>query len=558
MVTNELLEYIKQEHLKGVSLEDIKKLLLGNGWMGSDVEEAFKNLYPPVVNNISQGFSAQSTQPVTPIQKPIQQPVQTFSQPKVETYNPVSNGIINPNSVSSLNPATNTMINPFGNKLINQQITPKKSKLKIILVIIIIFIVIILGAGAAYGYYIGYFDSPAKIMEKTMSALVQVKSDSFDNTTVIDWSNLKNNEIESALPTEVGSVTKVTFNFKGGNDYNDPQNIKSSLEFGLDAGAINTALEFRFINKVFYAVVKKMPKVSMIGDLSSFENKWISFALENGPNDIANPMNPMASLGIDPKVFNGLTEEQKSKFVEITKNANFIKNVKKLSNEDINSESTYHLTFDLDVDGIKTYVLNVEDYMKTISATSLPVTFSKEDLDSLFSSFKLSGSEVWISRKDSLPRKLVINLSISDSEKPENGEVAINSVTNFSNWNQSIPVVAPNESQTIEEIFVQFEVMAKDAEIKSRISAIQPNAIVYFENNPSKKNTYKGLCLSKPVKDFLTEVKNISGEKSDIYCLDSKSKFVITSQLSDSTYFCIDSTGLPKTMTQKPFGLSCE
>ena len=42
MITQELIDYIKQQLNQGVEKEKVKQLLLANGWQNEDIEKAFE------------------------------------------------------------------------------------------------------------------------------------------------------------------------------------------------------------------------------------------------------------------------------------------------------------------------------------------------------------------------------------------------------------------------------------------------------------------------------------------------------------------------------------
>ena len=79
MITQELLNFIKQEQEAGMTKDQISQLLQSNGWHASDVEEAFVHLAPPVVAAAPVVTAA----PVMmPAEKPVMQPVaQPVTQP---------------------------------------------------------------------------------------------------------------------------------------------------------------------------------------------------------------------------------------------------------------------------------------------------------------------------------------------------------------------------------------------------------------------------------------------------------------------------------------------
>lgn len=107
MTTKELLDFIKKSREEGHPDTAIRDVLVQNGWLGSDVDEGFKelekNLPPPVVNSAPKIDPApRPVQASTPVQTPVQavpvtqvkiesrpepqvQPVPTSVQPKPES-----------------------------------------------------------------------------------------------------------------------------------------------------------------------------------------------------------------------------------------------------------------------------------------------------------------------------------------------------------------------------------------------------------------------------------------------------------------------------------------
>ena len=401
-----------------------------------------------------------------------------------------------------------------------------------------------------------------------MDAIKSLKSESLDSVTTIDWSNMKTDGAGSMSPLGMLGSKKMTVTYKVDSDNTDINNPKFSSEIGLDAGIMNAAFEIRFLNKVFYAQIKKMPEIPFLGDLSFIENQWVNFAPDALNND-SNATNdstkagvdsiiPLDSLKANQKILEGLTQEQKDKVFEITKNANFVKTVKKLSNENINGEPTYHITFELDPEGFKTYLLKIGEYAKTIPNLNFPIAFSKDNLDKAFSTFKFSPNEIWVGKTDYLPRKIVINFEIIDPTQSENGYVNVSSVMNFSNWNKVMSIVAPTDSKPLQEFISQFmaqsQTRAMDTEIKDSLSSFVDLSKSYKES----KGSYKGFCLTKVVKGFSDSIKVNSKNELKPSCKDTKDKYIISTKLNDGTYFCVDSTSSPKAVSKEPTGLVCE
>jgi hypothetical protein len=94
MITKELVDFIKRERTNGHNNDQIKAVLVKNGWLSSDVEEGFKNIElaatqaPPAVPKIP-AVSPVAAQPAAPLQQPIVQPMQQPVQPAQPIIQPL-------------------------------------------------------------------------------------------------------------------------------------------------------------------------------------------------------------------------------------------------------------------------------------------------------------------------------------------------------------------------------------------------------------------------------------------------------------------------------------
>ena len=674
MITNELLEYVKGEHLRGVPLESIKVILLENGWLTADIEEAFNALYSPAA--APKAFSMPTQTPLTsninigdkPIEeikakpivesKPIEikpeliseikiepisdntfesiaeikpEPVAQFKpEPIVETKpepvfvnkfepliinpnptvnktinptvnltNPIVNQTINPNPV--INPVINPVVNPIThhdietnpsnvatpigafsvgdsfnsanfptqtdvkgnivNPYLMLEVPKHKSNLKKILFAIFLVLVVLGSAAATYAYYNGYFVSLSNVSTKAFGLVHDANSLSYDATVSVDTSGI-NKDVLASLPANIFSSNILSITAKGAYDKSDPNNFKFNHELNLNFGLLNTTIDSKILNGTLFAEVTKIPTISFLGDLSNFENKWVAIPL-SGANSAVPGVTNIA--GVDPSILSNLTQAQKDKFIQITENAHFIKITKRLPMETITNGPAYHFTFAPDFDGIRVYLQNVKDYINSVGKdNSMLSSFdpvSRYDESTAY--IKSFTGEAWIGKNDNLPQKLVINESnFVNSKKPENGFITTNIVVIFRDWNKHLNVVAPTDSLTFEQLVSQFtaqaQIKATDASINSNVNNLATSAGMYYTDNTKGNGSYKGLCSTKEVKDAISQIKSTSNNASQLVCLSTKTRYIISAKLSDNTFACADSTGTIKNIPNKPVGFVCE
>jgi hypothetical protein len=522
MVTNELLEYIKKEHTKGVPLDSIKNVLVSNKWPAEDIEEAFKNLFP---TNISK--------------------IQPQSIPVTPSINPIPN---------------NTIINSSVN--IDPQVQPVVQRRKShLFAIILVIVMAILGAGAFYGFIFGYFIYFPSLINKTTNFITETKSFSFESNTTIDYSKAKNDIVLGMLSQNPDSLRKMDISLKGGFDFVNPNDFKSILELGFNAGEINAIIESRVKENILYASIKKMPKISFLEQFSSFEGKWVNVSLGKEKSTDMNPLDSFNLYGLDKKSFGDLTDAQKDKLLEISKNASFIKITKRFLPEKIDGEYMYHFAFEFDREGIKTYLKDIQTYLKTELGGFENTPIAKENVDDIKDPLNNFKGEVWISIKENLPRKLFVSFDAIDPEKLEDGQVSISNTIYLKDWNKSLEVPVPEGSQSFEEIFKQFsndaEIKNLQNSIKSIFEEIPKRSKLYFDKNTKKgKGSYKGFCLSREIKNMSTYVKGKT--TYDVNCTDTESKYIISTKILENSYFCVDVSGIVKTLEKKPVNMICE
>jgi hypothetical protein len=420
MITPELKSYVESELGKGTAKETIRNSLLANGWAAEDVEQVF-------------AATAASVVPPTPHAEP--QPM--IIQPKKQ------NQFIEP-QVYAVEPQAQS------NPVQAGAVAAPKSHKKIILTIVVLILVLLAGGGA-YAYYSGSFLSLPYLASQSMANAREAKTATYDITTSIDFSELKDSGL--GLDDMLGTTfTSKQFGItaQGQYDISDPDNFKNKLVISFLAGSFTPELELRMLEDTLYGKVSKMPALGFFTMLSSIENKWFSIEYKSDDGQITN--NPVTAIvGIDTSTMNRLTADQKERIYEMAREAKLIKMVKKFPPETVAGELSYHFMFILDREGIAAYLQALKEYVNSVGGDSSALSvFDPTSFDEGIDSLKDFTGEIWIGRSDKLPRKLSLSFGIKPDETVDE-TIKIKIVSIMSGWNQPVYIVAPSDSIPFEQ-----------------------------------------------------------------------------------------------------------
>ena len=510
MINDQLLGYIRQQLTLNVQRDTIITNLKSQGWTEVDISEAFTKL------------STQNISPGIPI------PSSTISNQQLE-QNPAQTNVIQASP-----------------KFLSKHFK-KNKKLFLIITIFLLFCAI---SGGVYAYYTGLFLSLPKLTSKAIDNIRNTNSAAYDTTFSVDFSEIKDatNGINQLLSGGI-APTKTSLTVKGSYDFSDTKNKKISSNVSLNGGLFSTVLDFKVVDDTLFGEIIKAPTLSFLPVLAQYEGKWFSFPFKSeNAQSLNNSLNPISGIvGTDSSIVNKITPEQKESLYQITRNANFIKTVKRFSPETISGELSYHFTFDLDREGINNYLKSLKEYVNSVgkddsSLSAFDPTSFSQTLDKI-QDFK---GELWISRKEILPSKIILDFAVKpDSNKDE--KIKVNIVSIFSAWNQPVSITAPAESTSFQEFISgvmneslgQAKEKSADAAIKANLANIQPQAEAFRQNE--KNNYYSGFCLSSELKTARKGIERAGG--TEFICKDEKTKYAVEVKLTtNSDRFCIDST----------------
>lgn len=400
MITQELLDYIKQQLKEGVSEEEIKNSLLANDWQEKDIEEAF--------NSIRRGDEGDQSD-----------------------LDSVEGRIYPQSNISSAQPRKKT-----------------------IAVIISIILGVAIVGGSVFGYFY-YFQSPERIFQKMIENMAKVKSAEYSGklTAEVKISGLSNifstdnaglENPKNQLPTET-KTGKFFINFSGASDLHDLN--KPKAKFALDISTKTLphvfGLEARGFKDAEYFKVTNVPNLGLF-DLSFLKNQWIKLDSEAIINNLEGGKleEPTNEVQNNQK----LTPEQIKLIKEAFRRAKIFRITEKLASEKINGIKTHHYKVTVD----KKELIQLIYKISRIENKS-PTEKELQELNKSLQAIEIPEAEIWIGKKDLLLYKILLELNIKEAEKVKL-ESKITVSVQFKNYNQPVQIEAPSSSKSGEEI----------------------------------------------------------------------------------------------------------
>lgn len=402
MVNQQLLDYIKQCKQQGVDKAEITKALSAQGWQSADVEAAFQAV------------------DATPASSIVTDTVQ---------------------------PTTNTSV--------TQPLKEKTPHNKIILIAVFVISGLIV-AGAAFAGYMYFFPSPETVLNKMSQQLATIKTAEYrgeikaevPSEGLAGLDSLTESSSTPALP----KIITMLASFEGKGSIVDTDNSNSQFSASLSsdvetplgaAGSTLFGFESRYIAKIAYIKLTTLPNFGLF-NLNFLTNQWIKIDLGAMQKEFAPSLN-------DQVPQNGLTAEQIQQIKDATAKAKLLTFVATLAGEKIEGSDMFHYKIALDKVAMKQWLQTVK---KIVDTKEFTVEESKS-LDEALAAVDLSNNEIWISKKDFLPYKVLTVTSVKDASK---ADTATNVTTTlyFKNYNQPIVVETPTSSKTFEDIFSEF------------------------------------------------------------------------------------------------------
>lgn len=448
--------------------------------------------------------------------------------------------------------------------------SPQPTSRKPLFTILFITLAICVVGGSAFAYFT-YFNqkSPEKVLSLMAENISNMKTVEHEGTIQVKFSSPNSFLSGSVASTPDASLTQpetFTFSvqFSGQNDFSDIEKTlgyskvriqTDSLSEFTDGSTDPIEFEFRNKNNVMYIRINELPETDFF-DLSFLTNQWVAFdfASLSEQFDMKEFEEEMAAAQQESRQN---FEEWRNKILQ----ANIFTITDVLPQEKIEGELSYQYKFAIDTEALLELLIEFGSDIDTV--TEEDIESYKESIDDLGSIV----GKIWISKKDYLPRKLVLSAnSVAQNEYDAN--VTIGVLMLLRNYNEPVIVETPSPVKNIEEILEEFfdsmfsdltfpsevdiseqklspdaltraQNMGSNATIKSRLANLRADAELYYDDN---EFSYEGFCESTEARRLL-DMPVLYTNSTTYICNDTKTEWAASKPLLTDEYWCVDSTG---------------
>ncbi len=314
----------------------------------------------------------------------------------------------------------------------------------------IVAAVLILGVGGYFAWT--YFNpAPEKVMRGMREAVLDVESVAY-NVSVVSDASEENSVISELIPSDLTTFSsdvpgKISFEASGQisapkvADETSGFSIKFSLK-NLETKAEFLAGDWLSFNKKGYFKISSVDSSNeeLNSVLTALGDSWLSLS-ETGWEEFDSTMDE-AAVQIEENT-PVISDENKAKLETLFVETDFFKVTKKLKNEKVNGEDCFHYLVDLDKEALVSYAATSKLYSGDTSS-------SGQAMEILTKTQTVSG-EIWLSRKDYLPRHLVLNASFVPSEDGAVGTASLD--LSLNEYNQPVKLEVPKKIMSYADFF---------------------------------------------------------------------------------------------------------
>lgn len=326
-----------------------------------------------------------------------------------------------------------------------QETSKGKKKLSLIILITAIILIII---GGVFGYFYYFKETPEKIVQKMIVKMTEVKSLEFSGEiiTEVDAADLLGDG-GFLSPTQAKDDKKkgiFSIGLSGKFDVQKSDDQKGLFLFSVktdvlpQGGELALGLEIRIVNRIFYIRISNVPNLGLF-DLSVIENKWVKIDLSDAKRQFGS--------GKVEEVRRKISPEQIRRVKAAVQKAKIIKITDKLSDEKIDGVDAYHYKFIADEEGIKELLINIYQIIQDKPLTETEIA----KIDEGFEAIEESENEIWIGKKDLLPRKVYLTSVVKETDKLKTSGKG-DFILLLKNFNEPMQIEAPSRAVPLEEI----------------------------------------------------------------------------------------------------------
>ena len=465
MAEQQIVDYIKKARDAGQSDDQSKSLLLKNGWTDAEISDAVISLGQP------------TAQP-EPEPQAEPQPQAVVSQPEIE---------VQPEVVSQPQPQAQPQAQPV------QFDMPRTKKSHLFIKLLMVLIIVVVLGGVGYfvaGQYISlpfsdillniFSPSPTTVINKMVVNMQSVKS---SHMVAQETANVTNNNV---------STGKLSVGITGDSDVttaNNPKlnsiisiNLTSSLSATANIGltAVDGATYFEINNLTVpdgYSVpgldVSKLTGVWFKVDGDSIKALSQADASQVGVVNISN----LDNLALVKKIQDLFISE------------NLLSNAKKINDEVVNGQNTYHYLITINKDKLKDLITKIITLETAGSSGSLTQNMVSTVAGNFVDGVGDINLELWIGKTDYFLYQAKIDKIIDLAKFGLGANTQMELIFSLanSNFNKPATIQAPANSQKIEGVLLP---LLKTQRVGSDFGQIMVIAESVFNGNKS----YYSLC----------------------------------------------------------------
>jgi len=533
MIDQRLIEYIKRERAKGITNEQIKSVLLSNGWKEADMPSIFESANTP-------------TTPFKPQQQ--FQPQPQPQQPQVQ---------LNPQSPVQPKPTVMTY--------------RKRMPLAFKLFIVFMILAIVGGGGFYYAYRVFNFPwnlfrpAPESVIAKAWNNIKTINSQNFDFELLLSGKTIEDNKQTSAFDVTIKSsggididknLSLIKASVKASiSDDNLPGEYKLSLSG--ETRSIKNDLYFEF-NEIDLGGLEAFLMMFIGVDVKEFKNRWIRVQvaelfkeqlkeqlkqqIEEGKKeqtamekDAKELMNKIVNILLDKKVYDieqlpdnqGTDGKEYHYYISLNR-----EKLISVSPEIFNLSKEYEDKYNSNLPDSEDYTL--ENFQK--------------DINEMFDKVGVMAVDVFIGKDDGFFHKIqfVKDLDISKFNEDSNlkGNVRINWRIEQTGINKPVQVSAPEKYEDIKDVISPFF-------IKSDISQLFLKAQQICLTNKSCYSLCKNNLLNGYQSVYGKTLIDINGAIMDQggtmpICFSNTKDYCVSTQLKDSSWLCTSANSAGK------------
>ncbi len=360
--------------------------------------------------------------------------------------------------------------------------TPKKKSKFPLIILFVVVVLALLGAGV-WAYFTFLVLSPKQVMAKMIEAFGSVDTFAFEGSATVELPEQgepkkEGEPLEPPLPfTGAGSFSVM---FSGAVDATDETNVDGYAEIDVSVEDFSFGFEVRNIGKDTYVKADTLPPfVAMLGPPERLSNQWIRFHADEilgglGLGEFKKKLDEKAAEAQEGSY--ELTDEQKEELLAAFLDAEVVKITQKFKVEKIGEISSYHYAFTFDPDALESFLIRANEIVP-----ESPIAEDKmNDILEKFEGVDVSG-EIWVGKKDFLPRKFVVT-SVPDDETK--GSATLPFEILFDAYNEAVSIEEPADAKAIAEFIQEFmEAERKDTD-KDGLRDQEEERLGTDSNNP--------------------------------------------------------------------------